>query len=124
MKRAKGIKIIRSYSEALKLKVVSEIESGRCTMAEASRHYGMTKGSVLNWVRKYGNSAKRTRIVTVVPKEEQERIKELEAALAESHLKNRFYEKLIEVANEHYGEDIKKNFSTPPSENSKRVEKK
>ena len=118
MRSEKSVKLVRRYSEALKLKVVSDIESGRCTMSEASRYYGMTKGSALNWVRKYGNNAKRTRIVTVVPKDEQDRIKALEAALADAHLKNRLYEVIIKQASEHYGDDIKKNFSIPASENS------
>lgn len=123
MNREKSVKLVKCYSEALKLKVVSDIETGRCTMAEASRHYGMTKSTVLNWVRKYSNGAKRTRIISVVPKDEQDRIKELEAALADAHLKNRLYEVIIKQASEHYGDDIKKNFNTPASESCEKKDK-
>lgn len=119
MEREKEVKLIKRYSEALKLKVVSDIESGRLTMAEASRYYGMTKGSALNWVKKYGQIGRKTRIITMVPKDEQERIKELESALADAHLRARLYETMLKQASEHYGEDLKKNFGTAASESLK-----
>lgn len=51
-------------------------------------------------------------------KGEEEKIRELEKALAESHLKNRLYEEIIDLANKKYKTDLKKSYGTSQSEES------
>jgi transposase-like protein len=78
----------RRYGESLKVKIVEEIESGVLTIPEARRRYGITGGSTLrDWLKRYG-SGEESRIVRVVMKSEEDRIKELEKALSDEKLGN------------------------------------
>lgn len=111
-------KIIYRYSTAFKQKVVTEIESGELTISEAQRLYGIIGGSTVQaWIKSLGKNHLLNRIVRVEMKDEKDRIKELEkkvrdleSALANSHVKNIALESLVEVAEEHYKVDFKKNF--------------
>jgi transposase len=51
-------------------------------------------------------------------KDLQKRISELERIAGEKQLNIDFLEKMIELAKDHYGIDINKNFDTPPSTGS------
>ena len=103
------IKIVRRYSEALKRQVVEEFESGRSSAKEAVEEYGIeNKRTVYRWVRKYGRNRTQTKIIRVIMKDEKERIKELEGALAESTIKNRVLEEMLKVYEETQGGTIKK----------------
>ena len=111
------------YSEAFKLHVVSEIDSGHLTIYSARRRYGIRGGeTVQKWLRSYGKDHLLGRVVRVERPEEKDRIKELEArvrelesTLAQSQVKLFAYESLIEVAEEHYDADFKKNFGAKQS---------
>lgn len=107
-----SMRTIRQYSEAFKLQVVAELESGKLrTMDEARERYGIPgQGTVSNWVRKYGKPCQQTRIVRVeTPNEKDElrRLKKenerLKKALADSHMKAVFMESLFEVTCENFG---------------------
>ena len=106
------------YSEAFRLKVVSEIENGKFTISEAKRVYDITGGTTIHkWLRKYGKEALIEKTVMVKTKNESDKIKQLEqekrqleSALAQTQVKLLAMETLIEVAEEHYHVDIKKNF--------------
>lgn len=112
MKAEKGVKIRKSYSESLKLKAVSDIESGIMSQAEAARHYGCTKGAVNFWMQKYSKGYERVKIVRIGMKSEADRIKELESALANAHIKLGVYEKMMEFVKRDHGIEVKKNTST------------
>jgi transposase-like protein len=111
------------YSEAFKLHVVSEIDSGHLTIYGARRRYGIRGGeTVQKWLRSYGKDHLLGKVVRVERPEEKDRIKELEAkvrelesTLAQSQVKLFAYESLIEVAEEHYDADFKKNFGAKQS---------
>ena len=106
------------YSEPFKLHVVTEIESGQLTIGSARRRYGIKGGETIQkWLRRYGKNHLLGKVVRVERPEEKDRIKELEAkvrelesALAQSQVKLFAYESLVDVAEEHYGADFKKNF--------------
>jgi transposase len=73
------------YSEAFKLQVVRELESGvLCSQAEARRRYGI-RGSVTvgRWVRKYGSPSLQTKVVRVETPDEQRQLKALERRIAD-----------------------------------------
>jgi transposase-like protein len=81
------------YSEAFKREVVGEVERSGLTFGEVQRKYGI-KGTVTvqRWTRKYGHGT-RGRIVRVETPEEidqlkrmKERIRQLEAALADANI--------------------------------------
>jgi hypothetical protein len=56
-------------------------------------------------------------------KELQKRISDLERAVGQKQLNIDFLEKMIEIAKDQYGIDIKKNFNTPPSAGSEKTSK-
>jgi transposase-like protein len=126
-----GVKDIIRYSEPFKLHVVSEIESGSLTIEGARRQYGITGGGTIqNWLRRYGKNHLLGKVVRVERPEEKDRIKELEArirelesTLAQSQVKLIAYESLIEVAEEHYRVDFKKNFGGGRSADAVKREK-
>jgi transposase len=107
---------IRRYSEALKKKVVEEVESGKLSQAEAARRYGLRRGAVWDFLRAYGRLYNKRRIVEVVMVDQKEKIDELKEALADAHLKLRLYDKMLELAGKEYKADLKKNFFTQASE--------
>ena len=108
----------KRYSAAFKQKVISEIESGKLTLAEAKRIYDITGGDTIQkWLRKYGKNHLLPNVIRVSMKNENDRVKELErekqkleSALANAHLKIVSLEALIESAEEQYDIDLKKNF--------------
>jgi transposase-like protein len=111
LKRAKEIKQVRLYSEALKMQVVAEFEKGRASAYELMADYDIhSKSSIYNWSRKYGKLKRETKVVRIIMKSEKERIKELEKAVADLTLKNRAYAALIEAYEE--SEEVKKKLST------------
>ena len=114
----KGDKITHCYSTAFKQKVITEIESGKLSIAEARRIYDIRGGATIQqWIKKYGRNHLLNKIVRVEMKHETDKIKELErqkreleSAPARSHLKNLCLESLLECVEEHYEIDVKKTF--------------
>ena len=111
--------VIRVADEALKVRIVREIESGAIGQCEASRLYGFSRGALSKWLRTYGRLSHTREIVEVVLKDEKEKIGELQQALSDAHLKLRLYEKMFELAGKEYNADLKKNFSTRALESLK-----
>ncbi len=116
---AKQQKTTLRYSISFKQKVVKEIEEEGLTFSEAARRYGITGGQTLQkWVVSFGKNHLLNKIVRVEMKGEKDRIKELEAeikklkiALADAVLAKDALETLIEIVDEHYQTDVKKNLS-------------
>ena len=104
--------ITRRYSEAFKLQVVRELESGKlANIADANRRYGIPGGeTVKGWVRKYGKEHLLPRMIRVETPNEKDRLRELKKenerlkkTLAETHMKAVLYESWLEVACEEFG---------------------
>ena len=116
-------KVTIRYSISFKQKVVKEIEEEGLGIVEAARRYGIKGGGVIQkWIKQFGKNHLLNKIVRVEVKGEKDRIKELEAeikklkiALADSTIEKHALEKLIEVVNEHYHTDAKKNLGQQPS---------
>ena len=98
----------RSYGSELKKRIVSEIESGDMSIREASESTGANVSQVKLWLDEYGRFKPKRDIVEVVMKSEEEKIAELEKALAKAHLKLDFYEELVRLAKSEHGLDLKK----------------
>ena len=107
----------KRYSESFKLHVVSQVENDKLSIYEARRVYGIGGVTTIHsWLEKYGKGHLINRAVFVKMRNESDRIKQLEAdkqklesALAQTQLKVLTLESLIEVAEEHYRIEIKKN---------------
>ncbi len=104
------------YSTAFKLKVISEIESGKHTIAEVRRIYDIGGTStVQKWIQKYGKNYLLNKVIRIQMKDEKDKIKELknhikvlERALSQSQVDNLCWRSLVEAINEQYGIDAKK----------------
>lgn len=95
------------YSEAFKLQVLRELEEGRfSSRCEAARTYGIRgQATIRGWALKYGKSHILGKVIRVeTPQEVNEtrelrkRVRELEKALADAHLKERFDEAYLRIA--------------------------
>jgi len=109
------------YSEAFKLKVLRELEEGRFgTWSAAARAYGIRgMGTIGNWARRSGKTHLMGKVLRVETAKEinetqelRKRVRELEKALADAHLKGRFDEAYLRIACRRAGiddvEDFKK----------------
>lgn len=122
-------KTITRYSISFKQKVVREIEEEGLGLMEASRRYGIKGGSTVHkWLIKFGKNHLLNKIVRVEMKGEKDRVKELEAeikklkiALADATMEKYALETLVNIVDEHYQTDIKKNLG---QQRSKGVAKK
>ncbi len=119
------IKKYRRYSLEFKHGLVREFESGKHSVLELERLYGVCNVSIYNWIYKYSTfNDKGYRVVenkqssNSKVKALQRRIQELEAMLGRKQIKIDFLEQMIEVAKEDLNIDIKKKYSTPPSGDS------
>ena len=100
------------YSEAFKLQVVGELESGRLSsVEEARRRYGIGgKMTVQNWVRQYGRNDLLGRVVRVDTGDErdrvtelEQRVRDLERALADSKVEETLAKAYFEIVCEEFG---------------------
>ena len=91
-------KTVMRYSEAFKLKIISELETGKLSnISEARNRYGITGcNTVQNWLRKYGKNHLLSKVVKVQKADEQDELKkqkarigQLEKALADAHWDSR-----------------------------------
>ncbi|MBD3327849.1 transposase [Candidatus Peregrinibacteria bacterium] len=110
------------YSIAFKRHVVSEIESAAISIGAARRRYGIGGADTIQkWLRQFGKNHLLAKVVHVQTPEEKDqlkllknRVRDLEKALSDSHMKNVMYESLIEAANEHLDCDLKKKYGEKP----------
>lgn len=114
--------IMKRYSEAFKLQVVSEYEGGQ-SISALQLKYGITgNGTIERWVKKYGHAGLRHELVVIQRPEERvhderlkKRIRELEAAVAQLTLEKIVLESSLEEAEQLLGVDVKKNDEPPSS---------
>lgn len=130
LKSGKRIKRRRRFSEEFKLKIVKEYESGEFSVGEMTEIYDISYQSIYNWIYKYSRYNKQSIQVVEMKdsqahkiKQMEARIQELERAVGQKQMNIDYLEKMIELAQEHYDIDIKKNSKTPPSGGSKSTKK-
>jgi transposase-like protein len=101
------------YSEAFKLQVIRELETGRFgSPFEAGRAYGVGPGSVGHWCRRYGKNHLLRKVVRVMKADEQvevqalrKQVRELKGALADAHLDLKLEAAYVKLACEAAGID-------------------
>ena len=104
------------FSEDLKRGIVRELDSGVLSLRDAARMCGTSSGQIKSWLNNYGRYQPKRDILEVVMKSEQEKIRELEKALAEAHLQIRLYGHIIDLASKEYKTDLKKTMGKGNSE--------
>ena len=108
------------FTEAFKLHVVEEVETGRIKQSDAGRKYGILGHStILKWCRKYGKlpSHRNTRVgIKRMDKKEtellllQNEIKALRQELEDARFKNVVLETLVDVAERELAIPIRKKY--------------
>lgn len=117
----KDDRVIKRYSENFKLKVLSEIETGRLSKQEASRVYGLSSGSIQKWIKKYSKFDLQNQRIRIETMDERDRLKELEKenrrlkeALADKDVKLLVSDAMLEVLRKQMGfksvEELKKKY--------------
>lgn len=110
MKRTKHV----TYSEAFKRQVVDQIESGKFRNAFHARVSlgipGMT--TVHRWLRRYGTGTRTPKRIKIMSLEEidetkelKKRVRDLEKALADTHMRSLLNESYLEIACERMDTD-------------------
>ena len=110
------IKAKRVFSESIKRQAVKEFETGQYTVLELSKLYGVKDQTIYNWIKKYSPpNGPKLRVVEMADstdsqvKKLQAQIAELERQVGKKQLQLEFYEKMLSLAKEEYGIDLKKN---------------
>lgn len=121
----------RTFSESFKIKKVREIETGITKVSEICKAYEVTNSSVYKWINKYGiMKDKKERLIVESKSDTQEllalkkKVAELERIVGQKQLLIDFKDKMIEIAEEMYGVDIKKKLFEQLSNTTGSTEKK
>lgn len=112
------VKRIR-YSEGFKKDIVSKIERGKLSAYSARKRYNIGGSHTIErWQKRYGLNSFEERCEYVRTLEEVDKMKlfdkekkELEQALGQAHLRIKYLEEMLKMAEED-GIDIKKNIPT------------
>lgn len=119
----------RTFSDSFKLQKVKEIERGVTKVSEICRQYEVTRANVYRWLNKFGSMKnKKERLIvesdsdTKKLLELKKKVAELERIIGQKQIILDFKDKMIEIAEQTYGVDIKKKFFTPPSKTSGKTE--
>ncbi len=115
----------RIFSEQIRKQTVKDIENGLCTVTQAYHELGVHETTIYNWLNKYSRYLIKNRVMVVEDKSEayhsrelEKRIKDLEAALGRKQMEVDLLNKIIDLANDEYKTDLKKNISKNPSNGS------
>lgn len=117
--------IRRRFSEDFKRELVKEIDQGKLRVSAAAREYSVSSNAVYKWLGKYSVHYRRSTRVVVEKQSTENKLKALRAQVAElerkvgqKQLLVDYLEKVIEVAGEELGVDIKKKSVRPSSSGS------
>ena len=121
----------RRFSEEFKREIVKDFEKGKFTVKDLGKLYQVKDGVIYRWIYKYSNfNHKSIQIVemkessTQKLKELEKKIKELERAVGQKQLRIDYLEKMIDIAKDELGVDIKKNSNTPQLVGSGQIKQK
>ena len=127
----KNVRKNRHYSEDFKREIVSVFESGKLSVLQLEKLYGISNSLIYNWIYKFSTfNEKGFRVVEIKEsnidklKHLEQKIKELEQIVGQKQIKIDYLEKMIDIAKEDLNIDIKKNYNTPQSTGSEGIKKK
>jgi transposase len=121
----------KDYSMSFKLQLVQEIERGQLTVTEAAKKYGIqNRTTVVQWLRKFDNFDWENKTPFTMSKSPEQKIMELEAKVKLLEKQKSFLERqafvadkkaiifdmMIDIAEEEYKIDIRKN--SPPEQST------
>lgn len=130
LKTGKRINSRRCYSDEFKRKVVSEYERGTMSVPQLANFYDIAYAVIYRWIYKYSDYNKKNVVVVEMKNSQlkklealEQKVKELERMVGQKQIMIDYLEKMIDLAQENFAIDIKKNFNTPHSGGSKPTKK-
>lgn len=119
IKLSRSERQVRRFSAPFRKQKVKEIELGKTSVREVSEVYQVSQTAVYKWLYKYSAiKSKQERVIverksdTRRIRELEQRIKELEQLVGQKQIALEFYDKMLEIAKEELGIDVKKKFGT------------
>lgn len=118
-KLSRSERYTRSFSDSFKLQKVREIETGKSRVSDICKQYEVSNTSVYRWLDQFGlMKDKKERLIIETQSDTREllelkkKVAELERIVGQKQILIDFKDKMIDIAEEMYGIDIKKKFST------------
>lgn len=115
----------RTFSEPFKRSKVKDLDAGILTIQELSESYGVSRTAIYKWLYKYSPHHKEGSKQVVEMESEarktarlKARVSELEQIIGQKQLELDFLHKLIELASEDLGYDLKKSIEQRRSNGS------
>lgn len=112
----------RYFSESFKREKVREIERNIRTVMQVSKEFEVSTTAIYKWLYKYSAHRKKGIKQVIEPmsdakkiKELEARIRELEQAVGQKQMQLDFTEKMVEIASDMVGYDIKKKHGSQAS---------
>lgn len=119
----------RKFSDNFKIQKVRELESGKTKVSEICKQYEVSPASVYRWLNKFGSMKnKKEKLIIETDSDTKQllelkkKVAELERIIGQKQILIDFKDKMIDLAEDTYGVDIKKKFSTQPSNTSGKTE--
>jgi transposase len=118
-RRSKIQRVTRYFSEDFKVRKVREIEQNLTRVTQLCREYSVSSTAIYKWIYKYSSMRKKGIKQIVEAKSDtvkinllRDQVKEMERAVGQKQIMIEFLQKMIELAEDEYGIDIKKKFSS------------
>jgi transposase len=114
----------RHFSDNFKKEKVRLIERGSIKVSDICKTYHVSPTAVYKWINLFGSEPKIEKLIvennseTKALLDMQKRLAELERLLGQKQIELEFYKKMVDLAEDFYDIDIKKNSSIRPSDSS------
>ena len=119
----------RRISDSFKIQKIREIETGKTKVSEICKLYEVSSVNVYRWLDKFGiMKNKQERLIVETDSDTKQllalkkQVAELERIIGQKQVLIDFKDKMIDLAEETYGVDIKKKYFTKPSDTSGKTE--
>lgn len=127
--QSKRLRTVRYFNEDFKKKKVREIEKNLTTVAQISKEYSVSSVAVYKWIHKYSINMKKGVVQIIEAKSDtvkiqnmKDQIKELERIVGQKQIVIEFQQKMIELAENELGIEIKKKYGSKPLPGSGQTE--
>ncbi len=108
----------RHFSDSFKIQKVRELETGKTKISELCEQYEVARANVYKWLKKFGTMKdKKERLIIETDSDTKQllalkkKVAELERLIGQKQIQLEFKDKMIDLAEETYGVDIKKKYS-------------
>ena len=127
----KKIRKRRSYTDEFKKELVNAFESGKFSVTQLEKLYGIRSTVIYRWIYKFSIfNEKGIRVVEMKKssslklKELAQKVKDLERIVGQKQIKIDYLEKMIDIAKDEFDIDIKKKHNTSQSVGLEKTKRK